>query len=212
MKAILQNLARRFGVELLPAWQLADLGLARHLQKVFQRYNIQQVIDIGTNGGAYGEFLRLEVAYPFSILSYEAKIEEFRQLSMRSAGDQKWQSTLCEEQEESAYNALDKLAEIALPLPEGIGRMLKLDTQHLDFDVLDGANNTLQIISCLQLEIALPQTGNRASIIADTVGKLDQKGFTLSGLFPVVVDDRLCTKSFDCVFLPTASLCPTERG
>ncbi|MFK8019804.1 MAG: hypothetical protein AB8B86_08560 [Pseudomonadales bacterium] len=218
MNALLQNIARHFGLEMIPAWQLDDLALARHLRALFERHNVQQLIEVGTNSGAYGQFLRREVKYLDSILSYEANAEAFKRLSERATADPKWQCVLCEISPESegpesegrktdtAYNALDSMADVTLPLAEGAGRMLKLDTQHLDFHVLDGATKVLNTLSCLQLEIALPHSGNRASIIADSVGTLDRKGFILSGMFPVESDDRLCANSFDCVFLNTASV------
>jgi len=61
-----------------------------HLQCLFNRYNINLVIDVGANSGQYAKMLRNKVKYTGRIISFEPVSSTFEQLSENSNSDNKW--------------------------------------------------------------------------------------------------------------------------
>jgi FkbM family methyltransferase len=81
---------------------------------------------------------------------------------------------------------------------------LKTDTQGSDFDVLAGAEGILSRVDIVQFEAAVHPMYTGAVRYNTIVAWLEQRGFELSGLFPVYVDPRtLELIEADCVMVRT---------
>lgn len=81
---------RTLGYSLLPTWKRDQLPLAEHLAKVFSRYSISTVLDVGANNGQYRDFLRNQVGYSGTIHSFEPIPALVENLRNRSKHDPDW--------------------------------------------------------------------------------------------------------------------------
>ncbi|AVP98916.1 hypothetical protein C7S18_17785 [Ahniella affigens] len=79
--------------------------------------------------------------------------------------------------------------------------MLKLDTQGLDFDVLQGAGSWLDRFDLVVTEASLRPIYERAARFGDILEFLTARGFTLSGFFPVSRADDFSVIEADVVFV-----------
>jgi FkbM family methyltransferase len=78
---------------------------------------------------------------------------------------------------------------------------LKMDTQGYDLKVLEGAAGRLNSIEALQSEISFRQIYHGMPNFEESIGKMAQRGFELTGLFPVQRDERLRIVEMDCVMV-----------
>lgn len=78
---------------------------------------------------------------------------------------------------------------------------LKLDTQGWDLEVLRGAEDSLSAVVGLQTELAFKHIYEGAPHYTETLAYLESKGFELSGVFPVVRDQKLRLIEVDCVLV-----------
>lgn len=90
LKKTVAKLARKCGYEIIPSYQLSETPLARHLQELFARLDIDLVVDVGAHYGEYARFLRDVVGYRGSILSVEPIGENFKILKRRRESDRNW--------------------------------------------------------------------------------------------------------------------------
>ena len=85
----IRRLLHRLGVDVVP------FGHSRHpiarRQHLFRQYQIDTVIDVGANGGQYGQFLR-RIGYQGRIVSYEPLSSAFASLQVAAAGDPSWET------------------------------------------------------------------------------------------------------------------------
>lgn len=79
------------GYELVPNWMADQVPLRDHLRRIFARYDVTCVIDVGANIGQYGSFLRKRVGYTGEIVSFEPVSATFEKLAAATRGDPKWQ-------------------------------------------------------------------------------------------------------------------------
>lgn len=79
------------GLVVVPRWRLQRLSEAQFLQQLFSTYSVDCVIDVGANLGQYRDFLRNNVGYGGTILSFEPHPECAEQLARRSASDPDWE-------------------------------------------------------------------------------------------------------------------------
>ncbi len=78
--------------------------------------------------------------------------------------------------------------------------MLKVDTQGSDLDVLEGAEACLDRIVALQTEVPVKALYEGAAKLTDTLERLSDLGYEITGLFPVIRDkDELSVVEFDCM-------------
>jgi FkbM family methyltransferase len=87
-KHVARNLARRAGVEFVPARAKSNL-LALHLSELFDRYRINCVIDVGARVGQYGTWLRRN-GFRGRIVSFEPIESNVTQLRAEADGDRAW--------------------------------------------------------------------------------------------------------------------------
>lgn len=77
-------------MRLIDVRQIYRLWEIETLKKVFARYDIDCVFDIGAHGGEYATRLRRDVGYHGLIFSFEPQPNMARRLESASAGDSKW--------------------------------------------------------------------------------------------------------------------------
>ncbi len=78
---------------------------------------------------------------------------------------------------------------------------LKLDTQGFDIEVLQGARDSLGAMRALQTEASVIGIYKGMPGYLDTLRYLDERGFDITGLYPVSRDSSLRLVEFDCVMI-----------
>jgi FkbM family methyltransferase len=99
---------------------------------------------------------------------------------------------------------IDRLDRIFDQCVQGICKpkvLLKIDTQGYDLKVLEGAAGRLDFIEALQSEISFRRIYDGMPNFEESIEKMAQMGFELTGLFPVMRDERLRIIEMDCVMV-----------
>jgi len=78
---------------------------------------------------------------------------------------------------------------------------LKIDTQGFDIEVLRGARDSLPGIKALQTEVSVINIYKGMPRYMDTIRFLDERGFDITGFYPVSRDSALRLVEFDCVMI-----------
>jgi FkbM family methyltransferase len=78
---------------------------------------------------------------------------------------------------------------------------LKLDTQGFDLEVLRGARKTLGEVRALQTEASVIGIYKGMPGYLDALRYLDERGFDVTGFYPVSRDNSLRLVEFDCVMI-----------
>ncbi len=81
---------------------------------------------------------------------------------------------------------------------------LKLDTQGFDLEVLHGGRSSLAEVRALQTEASVIGIYKDMPDYMDTIRYLDQRGFDVTGFYPVSRDRLLRLIEFDCVMVNRA--------
>ena len=81
---------------------------------------------------------------------------------------------------------------------------LKLDTQGFDIEVMEGARASLPAIPALQSEASVLGIYKGMPGYMDTIHYLGERGFDITGLYPVSRDRSLRLIEFDCVMINRA--------
>lgn len=92
-----------------------------------------------------------------------------------------------------------RLDEIPLGLESRKGVFLKVDTQGHDLVVLAGAAGMLGHVKVLQIEVSLIPLYEGTPPLEDTLARVRDMGFAVSGLFPVAQDARLRAVELDLI-------------
>lgn len=90
IKHVIVKSFEKLGYSISPIWRLENRELAQHLAKVFKRYEISTVFDVGANVGQYRDFLRRQVGFSGTIHSFEPQPQLAMTLQQRQAGDPTW--------------------------------------------------------------------------------------------------------------------------
>jgi len=80
---------------------------------------------------------------------------------------------------------------------------LKLDTQGFDMEVLRGGSDSLSTVPALQREASVIGIYKGMPTYMETIRHIGERGFHLSGLYPVARDSSLRLFEFDCVMIRT---------
>jgi hypothetical protein len=83
---------------------------------------------------------------------------------------------------------------------------LKIDTQGFDIEVLRGAGEILPAIKGLQTEASVRGIYKGMPRYTELIHYLDERGFDLTGLYPVSRDSALRLVEFDCVMINRAAI------
>ena len=78
---------------------------------------------------------------------------------------------------------------------------LKIDTQGFDIEVLRGARDSLPGIKALQTEASVISIYKRMPRYMDTMRLLDERGFDITGFYPVSRDSAPRLVEFDCIMI-----------
>jgi FkbM family methyltransferase len=78
---------------------------------------------------------------------------------------------------------------------------LKLDTQGFDLEVIRGAPATLPAVRALQTELSMQPIYKNAPPFRVMLEALTEHNFAVTGMFPVVRDQKLRVVEFDCVLI-----------
>lgn len=82
---------------------------------------------------------------------------------------------------------------------------LKLDTQGFDLEVLDGGRDSLPDVRALQTEASVIGIYKGMPGYMDTLRYLGDRGFDVTGFYPVSRDSSLRLVEFDCVMINRAA-------
>jgi FkbM family methyltransferase len=90
LKRLVERGASRLGYQVIPSWRLRSFEHARHLQHVFDRLQIDTVLDVGANEGGYREMLRDFVGFDGRVVSFEPVPSVFATLEKAARDDTRW--------------------------------------------------------------------------------------------------------------------------
>jgi FkbM family methyltransferase len=83
--------------------------------------------------------------------------------------------------------------------------LLKMDTQGFDHQVLEGGREVLHRVDAVQAEVCAIPIYQRVPPLWETLARLSELGFELTGMFPVTCDrDDLRVIEFDCTCIRVA--------
>ncbi len=106
-------------------------------------------------------------------------------------------------------NVLVRTLDVVMPvLQEKLGferPYLKLDTQGFDLEVLQGARDSLPEVCALQTEASVIGIYKDMPGYMDTIRYLGERGFDITGFYPVSRDRSLRLVEFDCVMINRAA-------
>lgn len=80
----------KLGYTVVPHWRLDRLPSTRYLKRLLGMLKTDCVLDVGANAGQYHDFLRSEVGFDGTIISFEPTPELVEQMRARSKSDPKW--------------------------------------------------------------------------------------------------------------------------
>jgi len=86
----ISSMAKYFGYEIISRWRVKEFPLTSHLRSLFEKYQIDVVIDVGANTGQFRDLLRNEVGFKGRILSFEPVKGFANQIKARSKSDNAW--------------------------------------------------------------------------------------------------------------------------
>lgn len=163
----------RFGCRLIPEWRLPSLQQSDHLGQLFQLLGIDCVLDVGANIGQYCEFLRLNVGYTGSIISFEPVNEMFDRLRRECVADPLWsvhRIGLGETDTTERINVLKErtLSSLLLPNQENLRKMGY--TKYLRETEIERTEQiSVRRLDAIHRDI-VPAAGSRVFLKSDTQG------------------------------------------
>lgn len=237
-KSIQRALEVLLKVKVIAEWRLNKYGLACQLQELFNYLNIDTVLDVGANEGQYATFLRQEVGFKGTILSFEPAQGPYTILEEKSGSDSNWHCffmALGAEEKVEKFNVMAESQFNSLRMPDtktlfqdknvvvdsydmdirtlntlweelqkkyGLSSpYLKLDTQGFDLEVLKGSENILYDIKALQSEMSIIPIYKDIPSHKEVTLYLENKNFSLSGMYPVNLDSQMKLIEYDGIFI-----------
>ena len=243
LKDVVKRCVGRFGYEIVrPEW-LLQRALPHHLRRLFARYEIDCVLDVGANRGQYYRFLRDDVGYQGTVISFEPLAANAERLRALAATDPRWsvhafalgdderamdlhvmkaddfssflapdasvapefhELNVVDHEERVEVRRLDRvLPELRRSQPLR-NVYLKMDTQGFDLAVAAGAGDELTDVRALQTELSVRPLYTGMPGYQQVLAWLEQRGFALSGMFPVTKDSAMRVIEFDGVLVNAA--------
>jgi FkbM family methyltransferase len=230
----LNSLLHKLGFEILHYNKATNSVLRR--KAIFDKYNVDLVIDVGANTGIYGKEIR-RAAYESRIISFEPLTDAFKKLEKNKDKDAKWSvynfalgaengnqviNISANSHSSSILEILDthtkaettasyvSKQEIQIKTLDSIFKdisgaakeiYLKIDTQGFELNVLKGAENSLQHIQTIQLEMSLRPLYAGQPLYYDLMDFLHFHGYTLIDIEPGFADLKTgMLLQFDGVF------------
>jgi len=90
VKRLLQRVAGALGLTVEPTWRMPRYAQREYLKQLFDALQVDCVFDVGANRGQYHDFLRTEVGYRGTIVSFEANPALHAALRERAARESNW--------------------------------------------------------------------------------------------------------------------------
>lgn len=90
IKRGLQRVAERLGYYVVPRWQAPDFHHSLKLRRIFDRYAISSVLDVGANRGQFRALIRAGVGFRGSIHSFEPIGALAAEMERRRGPDRNW--------------------------------------------------------------------------------------------------------------------------
>lgn len=243
LKDVVKRLAGRLGYEIVrPEW-LLQRALPHHLRRLFLRYEIDCVLDVGANRGQYYRFLRDEVGYRGAVISFEPLAANAERLRALAAADPRWsvhgfalgdeeramdlhvmkaddfssflapdasvapefrERNVVDHEERVEVRRLDRVLPQLRRSQSMQNVYLKMDTQGFDLAVAAGAGDELLGFRALQTELSVRPLYVGMPGYREVLAWLEQRGFALSGMFPVTKDAALRVIEFDGIMVNAA--------
>jgi len=222
------RVSRSLGYDIVPLREMKERDFALHLRELLARLEIDCVLDVGANVGQYHDFLRNKVLFDGPIVSFEPVSRHVELLRERARADSDWHvegyalgakdgslpinvmasdqfSSFLEPDNSRVETVAVRTLDVVLPvLQERLGfdrPYLKLDTQGFDIEVLQGGRDSLAAVRALQTEASVIGIYKGMPGYVDTIRYLDERGFDITGLYPVSRDSSLRLVEFDCVMI-----------
>lgn len=89
-QSLLSFFASTFNLQVIANWRLARHAQSRYLHKLLSTHSVDCVLDVGANTGQYHDYLRNEVEFNGTILSFEPNPACHEILKHKSRKDKKW--------------------------------------------------------------------------------------------------------------------------
>jgi FkbM family methyltransferase len=214
-----RKVSRALGYDIVPLRDMKERDLALHLGELLARLEIDCVLDVGADVGQYRDFLRGQVLYEGAIVSFEPVSRHACQLRERAQADPDWHiepyalgarneslaiditvSDRCST-EMVTMKTLDSVLPVLRERLDIRRPYLRLDTRGFDVEVMEGARDCLPTIPALQSEASVPGIYKGMPRYMDTIHYLGERGFDITGLYPVSRDRSLRLIEFDCVMI-----------
>lgn len=90
IKSKVNRLLHDLGYTIIPNWRHERYAQSEYLAKLFDHLEIDCVFDVGANDGQYGQFLRHEVRFTGTIISFEPIPTSIENLRKVAASDGHW--------------------------------------------------------------------------------------------------------------------------
>lgn len=200
------------------------------LRRVVEARPIDGVVDVGGHWGEFAKMMRTTVGYSGPIESFEPSSDSFAVMKRNMQRDARWSGQQCaigairDQLDLNVFASTDgnSLRPVAVTGTLGPARtervevwpldevctltgklLLKSDTQGFDLEVLAGASGVLDRTEAIVIEVPVVNTYVDAPTLIPIVQRLDDLGFELAGLFPLVMNrsDRVRVLEFDGVFI-----------
>lgn len=130
--------------KIISKWRIPKYSLECHLRELFNHHEIDCVLDVGANEGQFAQFLRYQLEFKGTILSFEPDKTAFNTLKNQSKNDPLWHCymfALGSEEKTAQFNIMAASVFNSARQPD-ISTLFKeelmvVDTYDVDFKTLD---------------------------------------------------------------------------
>ena len=222
---------KRAGYDVIASWRRENWSRSERLAAIFDRFEIDCVIDVGANRGQYRDFLRLEMGFTGRIVSFEPLADVAAALTDRAKADPQWSVHTCalgRENGEIQLNVMkgSTFSSLRSPKPDApfsekntviatqpvsVRRLdsfeipgnlyLKLDTQGYDVEAFAGAAAMLPRVLAMQSEVSVIPIYDGAPTWEEALREYRASGFAISDFFTVTHDRHERAVEFDCILV-----------
>ncbi len=146
IRSALAALAHSRDYTFFPNWEFEEKIICRHLQPLFQTYQIQCVLDVGANLGQFGDLVRHKLGFSGVIHSFEPVDQLARHLKRKTDRDDAWhihQTALGSSRDQLDINVAESpgLSSFLSPTSEAVkgvwDKSTVLERQRVAIDTLD---------------------------------------------------------------------------
>ncbi|SEK28141.1 FkbM family methyltransferase [Nitrosovibrio tenuis] len=171
-KEVAHNAARLLGYEVIPSWRFQTLGFTTLLAELFQRNQVNCVLDVGANKGQYVQFLREFVGYEGRAISFEPVSHCYQSLIRKAELDPMWETRQLALGRENAKQKINVMKS------DQFSSFLQPTHKHIDgYRNLNVVDHTEEI-AVRSLDDVLPEL-KIDSVAANIYLKLDTQGFDM---------------------------------